>query len=84
MPVYAYVCKNCQHAFDIRQSFTEDALKDCPECHESTLRKKFNTVGVSFKGSGFYSTDAKSSGQSSSANDSGSSSTSESSSATDS
>lgn len=62
MPVYAYVCKNCQHAFDIRQAFTDDALKECPECRTESLRKKFNTVGVSFKGSGFYSTDSKSSG----------------------
>lgn len=74
MPVYAYVCKNCQHAFDIRQTFTDDALTECPECHHDSLRKKFNTVGVSFKGSGFYSTDSKSSGTSSSTSASDSSS----------
>ncbi|MCT1367255.1 FmdB family zinc ribbon protein [uncultured Kocuria sp.] len=77
MPVYAYVCKNCQHAFDIRQAFTDDALTECPECGQKSLRKKFNTVGVSFKGSGFYSTDSKSSDS----NVSGSSSSSGSSSA---
>ncbi len=70
MPVYAYVCKNCQHAFDTRQAFTDNALKECPECHVSALRKKFNTVGVSFKGSGFYSTDSKSSSNSSGSGDS--------------
>ena len=32
MPVYAYACKDCGHAFDIRQSFSEDALTVCPEC----------------------------------------------------
>ncbi|MCP3424869.1 zinc ribbon domain-containing protein [Rothia sp. AR01] len=61
MPVYAYQCKSCQHRFDIRQSFADAALTECPECHRDELRKKFNTVGVSFKGSGFYSTDAKAS-----------------------
>lgn len=62
MPVYAYQCKNCGHAFDVRQSFSDDALVRCPVCHQDTLRKKFNTVGVVFKGSGFYSTDSHASG----------------------
>jgi putative FmdB family regulatory protein len=61
MPVYAYACKDCGHAFDIRQSFSEDALTVCPEC-EGGLRKKFNTVGVVFKGSGFYRNDSRSGG----------------------
>ncbi|WP_129656378.1 FmdB family zinc ribbon protein [Rothia halotolerans] len=77
MPVYAYQCKSCQHRFDIRQAFSDDALTECPECHRPELRKKFNTVGVSFKGSGFYSTDAKaasSSGSSSASSTSSSSS----------
>ncbi|MEX5237558.1 FmdB family zinc ribbon protein [Kocuria arenosa] len=59
MPVYAYACKDCGHAFDIRQSFSEDALTVCPEC-DGGLRKKFNTVGVVFKGSGFYRNDSRS------------------------
>lgn len=61
MPVYAYACKDCGHAFDIRQSFSEDALTVCPECG-GDLRKKFNTVGVVFKGSGFYRNDSRSGG----------------------
>ncbi|MFC4905152.1 FmdB family zinc ribbon protein [Kocuria oceani] len=59
MPVYAYACKDCGHAFDIRQSFSEEALTACPECGGG-LRKKFNTVGVVFKGSGFYRNDSRS------------------------
>ena len=65
MPVYAYACKDCGHAFDIRQSFSEDALTVCPECG-GDLRKKFNTVGVVFKGSGFYRNDSRSGGSDSS------------------
>lgn len=64
MPVYAYGCKDCGHAFDIRQSFTDEALTVCPECG-GTLRKQFNTVGVVFKGSGFYRTDSRSTSSSS-------------------
>ena len=65
MPVYAYACKDCGHAFDISQSFSEDALTVCPECG-GDLRKKFNTVGVVFKGSGFYRNDSRSGGSDSS------------------
>ena len=61
MPVYAYACKDCGHAFDIRQSFSDDALTVCPECG-GVLRKKFNSVGVVFKGSGFYRTDSRTGG----------------------
>lgn len=77
MPVYAYACKDCGHAFDIRQSFSEDALTVCPEC-DGGLRKKFNTVGVVFKGSGFYRNDSRSGGADSGASTSSSSSTAES------
>lgn len=59
MPTYAYACKDCGHAFDIQQSFSDNSLTVCPECR-GTLRKKFNSVGVVFKGSGFYRTDSRS------------------------
>lgn len=58
MPTYAYACKDCSHAFDIQQAFSDDSLTVCPECR-GTLRKKFNSVGVVFKGSGFYRTDSR-------------------------
>jgi len=58
VPTYAYACKDCGHAFDIQQSFSDDSLTVCPECGGS-LRKKFNSVGVVFKGSGFYRTDSR-------------------------
>lgn len=59
MPMYAYACKDCAHAFDIQQSFSDSSLTVCPECGGS-LRKKFNSVGVVFKGSGFYRNDSRS------------------------
>jgi putative FmdB family regulatory protein len=65
MPTYEYRCKDCSHEFEIVQSFSDDALTECPQCH-GRLRKVFGNVGISFKGSGFYKTDhgsrAKSSG----------------------
>lgn len=58
MPTYAYACKDCDHAFDIQQSFSDNSLTVCPEC-KGSLRKKFNSVGVVFKGPGFYRTDSR-------------------------
>ena len=58
MPTYQYACTECDHAFEQFQSFSEDALTVCPQCH-GRLRKKFNAVGVVFKGSGFYRTDSR-------------------------
>jgi len=58
VPTYAYRCTVCQHAFDVHQGFHDDALTVCPQC-EGRLRKVFSPVGVVFKGSGFYRTDAR-------------------------
>ncbi|MFM6851626.1 MAG: FmdB family zinc ribbon protein [Terrabacter sp.] len=59
MPTYSYACQECGHAFDIRQSFTDDALTVCPSCGEPRLRKVIHPVGIAFKGSGFYKTDSR-------------------------
>ncbi|MDQ3764065.1 MAG: FmdB family transcriptional regulator [Actinomycetota bacterium] len=60
MPTYSYACTACEHHFDTVQKFTDPALTDCPEC-SGRLRKLFSSVGIVFKGSGFYRTDSRSS-----------------------
>lgn len=62
MPTYSYACTECDNKFDAVQAFTDDALTSCPQC-EGRLRKLFNSVGVVFKGSGFYRTDSRESGK---------------------
>ena len=58
MPTYHYRCRTCSTELEVRQSFSEDPLTDCPEgCGAGTLRKVFSGVGISFKGSGFYKND---------------------------
>lgn len=57
MPTYVYKCANCGHTFEARQRMSDSALTDCPSCEESALRRVINSVGVVFKGSGFYVTD---------------------------
>ncbi|AKE89023.1 FmdB family zinc ribbon protein [Rhodococcus aetherivorans] len=61
MPTYSYACTSCDNRFDIVQSFTDDALTECNEC-SGKLRKLFNSVGIVFKGSGFYRTDSRGGG----------------------
>lgn len=58
MPTYSYRCTECDNAFDIHQAFTDDALTVCDVCG-GRLRKLFNTIGVTFNGSGFYRTDSR-------------------------
>jgi putative FmdB family regulatory protein len=65
VPTYAYRCTVCGNEFEVKQSFSDDALTVCSECG-GALRKLFNSVGVVFKGSGFYRTDSRSSSTASS------------------
>ncbi|OBG23055.1 FmdB family zinc ribbon protein [Mycobacterium sp. 852002-51057_SCH5723018] len=58
MPTYSYECTQCGNRFDMVQAFTDDALTTCEEC-SGRLRKLFNSVGIVFKGSGFYRTDSR-------------------------
>ena len=74
MPTYQYACTECGYAFEQFQSFSDDALTECPECR-GRLRKLFNAVGVVFKGSGFYRNDSR--GTSTTSESSGSTSTTE-------
>ncbi len=55
MPIYEYKCEN-RHVFDVLQKMSEDPLTQCVECG-APVRKVLQPVGISFKGSGFYSTD---------------------------
>ncbi|WP_369136642.1 FmdB family zinc ribbon protein [Modestobacter versicolor] len=60
MPTYQYVCTNPEgkHEFEVVQSFTDAAVATCPECG-APVRKVYGSVGVVFKGSGFYRTDSR-------------------------
>jgi putative FmdB family regulatory protein len=57
MPIYEYKCEN-GHVFDVMQKLSDDPLVSCVECG-APVRKVLHPVNISFKGSGFYSTDYK-------------------------
>ena len=83
MPTYQYVCTNPdgKHDFELVQSFTDEPASECPTCG-SSVRKVYGSVGVVFKGSGFYRTDSRAAASSSSSPTKSSSESSSSSSST--
>ena len=60
MPTYQYACTEpaCGNRFELVQSFTDPSVTECPICN-GTVRKVYGSVGVVFKGSGFYRTDSR-------------------------
>ncbi len=58
MPTYEYACDSCGHRFDVRQSFSDEPIRDCPVCGESVRRVVYPS-GVIFKGSGWYINDSR-------------------------
>jgi putative FmdB family regulatory protein len=58
VPTYQYACTECGERLEAVQSFSDPALTECPAC-QGKLRKVFNSVGVVFKGSGFYRNDSR-------------------------
>ena len=67
MPTYQYACTECGNQLEVVQSFSDDPLTQCPAC-EGRLRKLFGSVGVVFKGPGFYRTDSRAGANGSGAN----------------
>lgn len=73
MPTYEYVCKACGEHLEVVQSLHDEPLTVCPSCG-GQLRKVFGSIGIVFKGSGFYKTDSRSSSSTSSSSSGGESS----------
>ena len=47
VPTYQYSCTACGEPLEVVQSFTDDALTECPVCG-GRLRKLYNAVGIVF------------------------------------
>lgn len=57
MPTYTYMCDDCGPKEFVHSM--DESLTSCPHCDSISFRKIFSKVGIQFKGSGFYSTDAR-------------------------
>jgi putative FmdB family regulatory protein len=56
MPTYEYRCTKCGEHIEVYQSFNDEPLKKHDVCG-GKLNKVLGSVGIVFKGSGFYRTD---------------------------
>ncbi|MGA0241372.1 MAG: FmdB family zinc ribbon protein [Candidatus Marinamargulisbacteria bacterium] len=65
MPTYQYRCKSCAHEFETVQSMMDAPLTDCPQCSADIFRV-IQSVGIQFKGTGFYANDSQSKSKSNS------------------
>ena len=72
MPTYVYKFTDTGETIEVQQAFTDDTLTEYP--HPETgdvlaVKKVFQPVGVTFKGSGFFKTDNRGSSASTAARD---------------
>jgi len=58
MPIYQYRCLDCKLQFELKQSFHDKPIADCPVCH-GIARRIFSPVPIIFNGPGFYVTDSR-------------------------
>lgn len=56
MPIYEYACPKCGE-FEVTQRITEPALKKCPTCKSTKVKKLISNTSFQLKGSGWYITD---------------------------
>lgn len=59
MPIYAYACKECDHALDALQKIADAPLVDCPNCGKPALKRLLSAPRFRLKGQGWYETDFK-------------------------
>ncbi len=55
MPTYEYACSSCHHEWEFEQSIKDNALTECPACHQATAKRQISRgTGFILKGSGWY------------------------------
>ncbi|GBE37263.1 zinc ribbon domain protein [bacterium BMS3Bbin07] len=56
MPIYEYLCLQCERQLEAVQKFSDAPLSTCPECG-GELKKLISSTSFVLKGSGWYVTD---------------------------
>ena len=56
MPIYEYVCAQCQHQFEVKQKLADTPLSECMRCG-GAVTKLISAPAIMFKGTGWYVTD---------------------------
>ena len=62
MPIYAFACSACGHAFDRLQKLSDPDPAACPVCAEDAVKRQLTAPAFRLSGSGWYETDFKKDG----------------------
>lgn len=62
MPIYAFRCEQCEHAFDRLQKLSDPDPEACPACGAAAVRRELTAPAFRLAGSGWYETDFKKDG----------------------
>lgn len=62
MPIYAFECDACGHAFDRLQKLSDPDPAECPACGAPQVRRQLTAPSFRLSGSGWYETDFKKDG----------------------
>ena len=62
MPIYAFACDACGHAFDRLQKLSDPDPETCPACGAPRVRRQLTAPAFRLAGSGWYETDFKKDG----------------------
>ena len=65
MPAYDFRCTECEEVFEVKQSFSDSPLTEHEGCG-GTVERLISPPALQFKGSGWYITDSRNGGSSSS------------------
>ena len=63
MPIYAFRCEQCEHAFDRLQKLSDPDPEACPACGAAAVRRELTAPAFRLAGSGWYETDFKKDGK---------------------
>lgn len=62
MPIYAFQCADCGHAFDRLQKLSDPDPETCPACGAPAVKRQVTAPAFRLAGSGWYETDFKKDG----------------------
>jgi putative FmdB family regulatory protein len=57
MPIYEYMCTQCNYNEDILQKHSDQPLTQCPKCNQESFIKRISAPSFHLKGTGWYVTD---------------------------
>ena len=59
MPIYEFICEDCNYKEDLIRKISEPTIISCPKCNGQNFIKQVSAPNFKLKGSGWYETDFK-------------------------